>query len=360
MMRVTLHNLCKYFGDVKAVDGVNLEIGKGEFMALLGPSGCGKTTILLTIAGFYKPDKGEVRFNDQLVNNLPPRRRNIGMVFQSYALYPHMRVLDNIAFPLKLQKVPKRVWRVKAREVAELLKIADLLDRMPGQLSGGQQQRVALARALVKKPSLLLLDEPLSNLDAKLRIDMRTELKRLQKDLGITTIFVTHDQIEAMSMADRIAVLEAGKLQQVGTPGELYDTPANLFVAGFIGTPSMNFVVGELVEKDNQLFFISEGLRCLLPGEIAQMTRGGIPSRVVLGVRPEDVVIGQGEVEGEVYVVEPLGRDTLVTFRVGKISLKVLAPTSLKYEIGTRVKLDFTRGRLHLFAEDTGQVLLKG
>jgi len=323
VMKVTLHNLCKYFGNVKAVDDLNLDIGEGEFMALLGPSGCGKTTTLLTIAGFYKPNKGEVRFDDQVVNDLPPRKRNIGMVFQSYALYPHMQVLDNIAFPLKVQKVPKRVWRAKAREVAELLEIADLLDRVPGQLSGGQQQRVALARALVKEPNLLLLDEPLSNLDAKLRINMRAELKRLQKDLGITTVFVTHDQIEAMTMADRIALLEEGKLQQVGTPEELYNTPVNLFVAGFIGTPPMNFMEAELVEEAGRLYVVGEGF------------------------------------QGEVYVVEPLGRDTLVTLRIGETSLKVLAPMGVKYTIGDRIKLDLTGGRLHLFDGHTGLTLSK-
>ena len=358
-MKVTLHNLCKYFGNVKAVDDLNLDIGEGEFMALLGPSGCGKTTTLLTIAGFYKPNKGEVRFDDQVVNDLPPRKRNIGMVFQSYALYPHMQVLDNIAFPLKVQKVPKRVWRAKAREVAELLEIADLLDRVPGQLSGGQQQRVALARALVKEPNLLLLDEPLSNLDAKLRINMRAELKRLQKDLGITTVFVTHDQIEAMTMADRIALLEEGKLQQVGTPEELYNTPVNLFVAGFIGTPPMNFMEAELVEEAGRLYVVGEGFRCPLPDGTARMVRGKTPPRVVLGVRPEDVAIGQGEVEGEVYVVEPLGRDTLVTLRIGETSLKVLAPMGVKYTIGDRIKLDLTGGRLHLFDGHTGLTLSK-
>ncbi|HDM75760.1 MAG TPA: ABC transporter ATP-binding protein, partial [Deltaproteobacteria bacterium] len=251
MISVTLKNLKKYFGSIKAVDDLNLKVKEGEFMVLLGPSGCGKTTTLLTIAGFYRPTSGEVYFNERKVNNLPPRSRNIGMVFQSYALYPHMKVLDNIAFPLKLKKLPRREWHEKVKKVARLLQIDELLDRMPAQLSGGQQQRVALARALVKEPQLLLLDEPLSNLDAKLRILMRAELKRLQKDLGITTIFVTHDQIEAMTMADRIAVLRSGKLQQVGTPTELYDEPVNIFVASFIGTPPMNLISGRIEKKDS-------------------------------------------------------------------------------------------------------------
>ncbi len=353
-MRVTLYQLSKYFGPVKAVDGLDLEIAEGEFMALLGPSGCGKTTTLLTIAGFYQPTAGEVRFDGRVVNDLPPRKRKIGMVFQSYALYPHMRVLDNIAFPLKVQKVPRRKWEERARKVAALLEIDDLLDRLPGQLSGGQQQRVALARALVKEPDLLLLDEPLSNLDAKLRISMRAELKRLQKDLKITTIFVTHDQIEAMTMADRIALLESGRLQQVGAPEELYNFPGNIFVAGFIGTPPMNFLEARL--KGNEL--VGEGFRLPLPkGTHLPSTP---PPLVKIGVRPEDLVIGEGDVEGEVYVVEPLGRDVLVTLKVGPTMLKALAPPELPLKAGQQVKLDLAGGRLHLFDAETGQSLLRG
>ena len=354
-MRVTLNQLSKHFGPVKAVDNLNLEIGEGEFMALLGPSGCGKTTTLLTIAGFYKPTAGEVRFNERVVNELPPRKRNIGMVFQSYALYPHMKVLDNIAFPLKVQKAPRHIWQERARKVAELLEIDDLLDRLPGQLSGGQQQRVALARALVREPDLLLLDEPLSNLDAKLRVTMRAELKRLQKDLAITTIFVTHDQVEAMTMADRIALLEAGRLQQVGAPEELYHSPVNLFVAGFIGTPPMNFLKAKITEEGE---LTGEGFRLSLRKEM----RGHIAGRrveVIIGVRPEHVTIGTGETEGEVYVVEPLGRDVLVTLKVGSATLKALTRPEETPKAGERVKLNLLGGKLHLFDTETGQALLK-
>lgn len=358
MMKVSLHNISKHFGNVKAVDNLNLEVGEGEFIALLGPSGCGKTTTLLTIAGFYKPTKGEVRFDGRVVNDLPPRTRNIGMVFQSYAMYPHMNILNNIAFPLKIKKVSKKQWKAKALEVARLLEIAELMDRVPGQLSGGQQQRVALARALVKEPDLLLLDEPLSNLDAKLRISMRAELKHLQKDLSITTIFVTHDQIEAMTMADRIALLEAGKLQQVGTPEGLYYSPANLFVADFIGTPPMNFIEVSL-EEEEKLFVATENFRLPLSDGMAQKVRRTVTSReALLGIRPEDIVIGQGGIEGEVYVVEPLGRDVLVTIRIGKVSFKVLTPSGFKATIGEQVHLTFSTEKIYLFDKATRRSLL--
>ncbi len=358
MISVTLKNLKKYFGEVKAVDNLNLQIGEGEFMALLGPSGCGKTTTLLTIAGFYKPTAGEVYFNDRMVNDIPPRSRNIGMVFQSYALYPHMNVLDNIAFPLKLKKQPKKVWREKAVEVAKLLQIDDLLDRMPAQLSGGQQQRVALARALIKQPQLLLLDEPLSNLDAKLRIVMRAELKRLQKDLGITTIFVTHDQMEAMTMADRIAVLKSGKLQQVGTPDELYDEPANVFVASFIGTPPMNFIRGSLLKSGSSYVFECEHFRILLDEVVVRkIRRFPVTNNVILGIRPEDVEMGMGEIKGEIYVVEPMGRDTLVTVKFGDVYIKVLTSSTVKYSIGESVSLSFKSDKVQLFDGETEESL---
>ncbi|MCD6253101.1 MAG: ABC transporter ATP-binding protein [Thermotogae bacterium] len=357
MMKVTLRNLCKYFQQIKAVDGLNLEIAAGEFLALLGPSGCGKTTTLLTIAGFYKPDQGEIYFDEQLVNDLPPRLRNIGMVFQSYALYPHMNVLDNIAFPLKLQKVPKSEWKARAIEIAKLLEIADLLDRKPGQLSGGQQQRVALARALVRNPKLLLLDEPLSNLDAKLRIFMRAELKRLQKELGITTIFVTHDQIEAMTMADRIVVLREGRLQQVGTPDELYDSPANVFVASFIGTPPMNLLDAEIEVGKGDYRVKTSHFSFSLPKEIVAKIKY-IPSHgVVLGIRPEDLIIGEGNIRGLVYVVEPLGRDELVTLEAGDMRLKALVPSRLRIGLNDKIEFSFSVERVHLFDKETGKSL---
>ena len=241
-MEIRIDNLTKKFGDVVGVEDLTLHINDGEFVAFLGPSGCGKTTTLLTLAGIYKPTDGLIRFGDRVVNTVQPKDRNIGMVFQSYALYPHMTIFQNIAYPLKLKKVPKNVQNEQVRQVANVMGIGELLDRRPGQLSGGQQQRVALGRALVKEPDVLLFDEPLSNLDARLRLTMRGEIKHLQKNLGITSIYVTHDQVEAMTMADRIAVMNGGHLQAFDAPDELYDRPKTRFVAGFVGNPPMNFL----------------------------------------------------------------------------------------------------------------------
>ncbi len=355
MVRVRLENLCKYFGKVKAVDHLNLEIKDGEFVALLGPSGCGKTTTLLMIAGIYKPTKGYVYFDDQIVNDLPPKDRNVGMVFQSYALYPHMTVYDNIAFPLKLKKRPKHEIDKKVREVARFLRIEELLNRKPSQLSGGQQQRVALARALAKEPQLFLMDEPLSNLDAKLRITMRAELKRLQKDLGITTIYVTHDQVEAMTMADRIAVMNLGVLQQYGAPHELYNRPANVFVAGFIGAPPMNFIDGSLVEKEGKLIVDFGPFQITLLDDQAEVLRKmGAPSEIIFGVRPEDITVGEGDLTGEVYVVEPMGRDSIVHLNMGEgIMVRALVSGVVTMSMGENVKLKFDMSKIHIFDKKT-------
>jgi len=358
-MRVFLDRVSKHFGTVKAVDELSLEIRDKEFLALLGPSGCGKTTTLLIIAGFYRPTTGLVFFDDRVVNDLPPRERNIGMVFQSYALYPHMTAFDNIAFPLRLRKKRKKEIEKKVKAVASLLHIEEILQRRPGELSGGQQQRVALARALVKEPSLLLLDEPLSNLDAKLRIMMRAELKRLQKDLGITTIFVTHDQIEAMTMADRVAVLERGRLQQVGSPEELYNMPINLFVAGFIGTPPMNCLAAVLEEVEGKVFVRTGHFSLPLPDSVVRKIRSRLTSSaVIMGIRPEDITIGQGEIEGEIYIVEPLGKDTLVTVDIGGEIIKIIAPPGFKANPREHIRLGFSVEKIHLFDKETGQSLL--
>ncbi len=350
MVSVRLVNLTKRFGKVLAVDHLNLEVKEGEFVALLGPSGCGKTTTLLMIAGIYKPTEGYIYFDDRVVNDLEPKDRNVGMVFQTYALYPHMKVFDNIAFPLKLKRVPKEEIRRKVLEVARFLHIDDLLDRKPSQLSGGQQQRVALARALVKEPDLFLMDEPLSNLDAKLRVEMRSELKKLQKQLGITTIYVTHDQVEAMTMADRIAVLRKGRLQQFGTPDELYNRPANMFVAGFLGNPPMNFIEGTLV-RDGGLYFDFGYGRVKLPDL-------DIEGEVVLGVRPEDVIIGEGNLKAEVYVVEPLGREQLITLAMGDVHVKAVAPLSLEVKMGQKVRISFNVNKVHLFDKRTERLIV--
>jgi len=254
MAKIELKNLKKYFGNVKAVDDISLKINDGEFVVFLGPSGCGKTTTLLMLAGIYKPTSGEILFDDQVVNEVPPKDREIGMVFQSYALYPHMNLYENIAFPLLAKKLSKDKIDKKVRDVTKNLDIGKLLDRKPNQISGGQQQRVAIARALVKEPKILLFDEPLSNLDAALRAYMRAEIKKLQHDLGITSVYVTHDQIEAMTMADRIAVYNKGKLMQFDTPDNIYNRPTNLFVAKFVGTPSMNILDVEIEKLDNRIY----------------------------------------------------------------------------------------------------------
>jgi len=363
MVSVTLENISKYFGKVRAVENLNLKIEDGEFIALLGPSGCGKTTTLLMIAGIYKPSKGNIYFGDKIVNDLPPRDRNVGMVFQSYALYPHMKVFDNIAFPLKLRKEPKDFIKKKVQEVAELLKIEDLLDRKPSQLSGGQQQRVALGRALAKEPNVFLMDEPLANLDAKLRVIMRVELKRLQKRLGITTIYVTHDQVEAMTMADRIAVLSNGRLQQVGRSEELYNKPRNLFVAGFIGSPPMNFVDCIFVEEGDEAYLEAEAFRLRLTDSIKKVLKENArSSELILGVRPEDIIISERKAEGsfeaEIYAMEPLGRDVIVNLRMNDTILKMMTSSLFKGAVGEKIWVRISLDKIHIFDKKTESAIL--
>ena len=356
MVSVRLVNLSKYFRNVKAVDNLNLEIKDGEFVALLGPSGCGKTTTLLMIAGIYKPSKGFIYFDDRVMNDVPPKDRNVGMVFQSYALYPHMTVFDNIAFPLKLKKVSKDEVRRRVKEVADMLGIGELLDRKPSQLSGGQQQRVALARALVKEPDIFLMDEPLSNLDAKLRIQMRAELKRMQKELKITTIYVTHDQLEAMTMADRIAVLNKGVLQQYGEPEELYNRPRNLFVAGFIGSIPMNFIEGLLRRVDGRYIIEGPDYEFRLPDTYSSLLDDKeIGSEVIMGVRPEDIDIGSGEYMGVVYIIEPLGRDKIVHIDIGGIVIRAIAPYDYDIIEGSKVSFSIKEDKIHIFDRRSGE-----
>jgi len=362
MVGVRLENLCKYFGDVKAVDNVNLSLGDGEFFALLGPSGCGKTTTMLTIAGIYKPTSGNVYFDEKIVNDLPPKDRNVGMVFQSYALYPHMKIFDNIAFPLKLKRMQSDEITRRVKKIAEFVGISELLDRKPGELSGGQQQRAALARALVKEPSLFLMDEPLSNLDAKLRVTMRGELKRLQKDLGITTVYVTHDQVEAMTMSDRVAIMDRGRVMQVGSATELYNKPENMFVAGFIGSPPMNFIDCLTEERDGMLHLNAGAFTIDIPRDVEMTLRErALTSEVVLGIRPEDVSIQQKGllkgIDAEIYLVEPLGREVLVTLRVGDVPLRALTDR-IWTDIGGKVRINFNMQRIHIFDRKTTRILV--
>lgn len=350
-MKVRIEKLSKHFGKVVAVDNVSLEINDGEFVALLGPSGCGKTTTLLMIAGIYKPTAGTIRFDERVVNFLPPKARNIGMVFQSYALYPHMTVFDNIAFPMRLKKTPQAEIRRKVQRVAELMQIGNLLDRRPGQLSGGQQQRVALARALGKEPDLLLFDEPLSNLDAKLRLKTRGEIKRLQMDLGITSIYVTHDQVEAMTMADRVAVMHDGHLLAYDRPDELYEHPRTLFVAGFIGSPPMNLLSMRVQAEGDTVFLCDGSFRVpLTAAQRATSLANGLGEEVILGIRPEDMeIVPEGDLQASVYLVEPLGREDQVLLKAGHLDLRVLVPAPFRGEIGETVNVRINRDRLHLF-----------
>ncbi len=355
-MKVELENLTKRWGKFVGADGINLDIKDGEFVAFLGPSGCGKTTTLLMVAGIYKPSEGTIRFDGKVVNTVSPKDRNIGMVFQSYALYPHMTVYQNISYPLKLQKTPKGERKERAQSVADMMGIGDLMDRKPAMLSGGQQQRVALGRSLVKEPQLLLFDEPLSNLDARLRLSMRGEIKRLQVELGITSIYVTHDQVEAMTMADRIAVMKDGKLNAYAKPDELYDRPRTLFVAGFVGNPPMNFLNVEVTREDGEYRARAEGIDLFVPAERGE--KAAKKGEVIMGIRPEDVSIADGGTQGEVYVVEPLGRDDLVDVRIGDLEIHVLAEPTLGTKMGERTSVKFDTEEVQFFDPDTEQSLL--
>ena len=346
-MKVELENLTKKWGDVVGVDSINLDIQDGEFVVFLGPSGCGKTTTLLMVAGIYKPTTGAIRFDGRVVNQVAPKGRNIGMVFQSYALYPHMTVYQNISYPLKLKKTPKAEIQERAQRVADIMGIGHLMDRKPANLSGGQQQRVALGRALVKEPGLLLFDEPLSNLDARLRLSMRSEIKRLQVDLGITSIYVTHDQVEAMTMADRIAVINDGQLHAYDTPAEVYDRPRTLFIARFIGNPPMNFTEVEFSQINGAYHARREGLELVIPADRAEKAVG--KGSVMMGIRPEDIIVDSEGIPGEIHGVEPLGRDHLIDAKIGDTHFYLLADPSLRLKSGDTVKLGFNTKKSQFF-----------
>jgi len=359
-MEVQLENLTKKWGPVVGTEDITLDIKSGEFVAFLGPSGCGKTTTLLMIAGVYKPTAGYVKFDGRVVNRVQPKDRNIGMVFQSYALYPHMTVYENLVFPMKLNKTPAKVMKERAQRVAEMMGISQLLDRRPGQLSGGQQQRVALGRALTKEPDLLLFDEPLSNLDARLRLSMRGEIKRLQLELGITSIYVTHDQVEAMTMADRVAVMQGGHLQAYCPPDELYEKPRNLFIASFIGNPPMNFVPVEVSAENGIYHARRDEFDVVVSAERA--AKAAAKKNVIMGIRPEDMSIALAHAHegllGEAYVVEPLGRDDLVDVHIGGASMHALAEPGLKIKIGDPVRLQFNGEKVQFFDPETEDSLL--
>ena len=354
-MRVVYDDVVKKYGPVVGVDRLHLQIEAGEFVVLLGPSGCGKTTTLRMLAGLEEVTSGSIYIGEDCVNRMAPRHRDVAMVFQSYALYPHMTVGENIAYPLRVRQTPKHEIPARVLKVAELLGITELLARRPKELSGGQRQRVALARAIVRQPRIFLMDEPLSNLDAKLRLYMRGELKRLQYELGTTTLYVTHDQAEAMTLAHRVAVMDRGRLQQFDTPINIYGRPANKFVAGFLGSPSMNFLEGRLDHAERK--FVSQGITLGLGEDL--LTRLYGLERVTLGVRPEDVTLSLIEYAGgtaaRIYVTEALGNETFVFLNLGQE--KIVARTDGTRPLGmeTRVWISFNQAKLHFFDAHSGE-----
>lgn len=351
-MRIELKNVRKSFdGKVDVIKNLNMTIEDGEFIALLGPSGCGKSTTMLMLTGIYKPSGGEIYFDGQVVNDVEPKDRQIGMLFQSYALYPHMTVLNNIAFPLKQMKVPKSERIERAKEAAAMVQLEDLLHRKPSELSGGQQQRVALARAIVKEPKLLLLDEPLSNLDTRLKIEMREEIARLQKELGITTIMVTHDQEEAMSMADRVAVMKDGDLVQYSSPVELYSHPANYFVGHFIGSPPMNFFDGEVKHENQKWVFHTSSDKVELNIDANEFHLDNNEYRVKLGVRPHDIVLDthDARLRGNVLQVEPMGYNNLITLDIHGTRCRFYVDKTIIPKIGDELGINFDDRFVQLF-----------
>lgn len=347
-MNIRLENLHKKFGEVTAVDNLNLKINDGELISILGPSGCGKSTTLFLIAGLLKPDDGTIYFGDKKVTKEDPENRGIGMVFQNYALYPHMSVIDNIIFPLKMQRINKKERKIRAIEMAELTKIGDLLNRKPSELSGGQQQRVAIARALVKKPEILLLDEPLSNLDARLRIEMREEIRRIQQEVNITTIFVTHDQEEAMSISDKILLMKDGLHQQFSTPREMYSNPDNKFVAKFLGNPPINFIDAMWQDK-NQARLANSNIILDLSKYIDH--KSSQSNEISLGIRPEDFVITKKEdslISAKVVSTQIMGKEIYITATIDK-NIRIMLVTTWDSNISIGEKLYLDIKNVHVF-----------
>ena len=354
MSHVIFDRVRKVFaGGAVAVEGLDLQIREQEFISLLGPSGCGKTTTLRMLAGLEQPSSGRIRVGGRDITDLPPAKRNVAMVFQSYALYPHMSVEGNIEYPLRKRGVPKAERGALIARTLELLDLTALKDRKPRQLSGGQQQRVALGRAIVRDPEIFLLDEPLSNLDAKLRAHMRAELIELQRRLGRTMIYVTHDQLEAMTMSHRIAIMNKGVLQQLDTPDAIYRRPANLFVAGFVGAPAMNLLHGEIAGVEGGIGFVTRDLAIILPpGHTAHAALPGTGTRVRAGIRPEDVRCVPGEPNAQVTIIEPTGHESIVFFRWGETALVARVDGETRLTAGEKVRLEIRAQNLHLFAED--------
>lgn len=365
MASVTYETVTKRFGDVIAVNSLDVKIADKEFLVLVGPSGCGKTTALRLLAGLEEITEGRILIGDRVVNDVAPKDRDIAMVFQSYALYPHMSVYDNMAFGLKLRKTPKEEIKKRVNQAAETLGIENLLDRKPRQLSGGQRQRVAVGRAIVREPKVFLFDEPLSNLDAKLRVETRANLSKLHLQLQTTFIYVTHDQIEAMTMATRIAVINKGVLQQVDTPQVLYDRPDNLFVAGFIGSPAMNFFKTRLVQSDGKLYIDGGSFKLEVPESRKETYSNYVNQAVIMGIRPEDIqdpnylppgIIPQ-PVEGTVDVTELMGNEIQLYLTTGEHTFVARVDPRTRVSMGERTQLVFNMGNMHLFDPDTEQAI---
>jgi len=357
LAKLVLENVSRRFGAVEAVKSVSLSIDDGEFVVLLGPSGCGKTTTLRMLAGLEDATSGDILIGDERVNEVPARHRDVAMVFQSYALYPHMTVAENIGYPLRVRKVAKDEISRRVRRVAEMLEIDGYLGNRPRQLSGGERQRVALARAIIREPRVYLMDEPLSNLDARLRVQMRGELKRLQHELGTTTVYVTHDQAEAMTLAHRVAVMRGGLLQQFDTPMNIYTQPANRFVAEFVGTPGMNFIEGQI--DQNSRTFNGRGVSLPLDDRLLAQSDGR--ERATLGIRPEHVRVqmtaGDGWLPAVIYVTELMGNETLCFLRLGDEKLIARAPADFRAEIETPIWVRLDMDKADLFDADSGAAL---
>jgi multiple sugar transport system ATP-binding protein len=364
MAKIQINGLTKRFGTVVAVHDLSLDIADREFLVLLGPSGAGKTTTLRCVAGVEKPSAGDIAFDGQLMNTVSPAERDVAFVFQTYALYPRKTVFENIAFPLEARDLSRAQIEASVREVADKLHITRLLERRPAQLSGGEQQRVALGRAMVRRPRAFLMDEPLTNLDFKLRVEMRSELKRIHNELNTTLFYVTNDQTEAMSLADRIAVLHAGVLQQVGTPEEVYDHPVNRFVASFIGSPRMNFMPCVLRNASApELAGRAGAWRLAIPDRMRDTIRGrSAEEQLVLGVRPEDITLTNQPaadlIEASIYTIEPLGDRTIFDLRVGEEIIKVRTPPSFDAPIGSKLWMRVDTSRIHLFDPHTDQAIM--
>lgn len=365
MAEVIIKDVTKiYPGDVKAVDNIDLHIRDKEFCVLVGPSGCGKSTTLRMVAGLEEISSGTITIGSRVVNDVPPKDRDIAMVFQNYALYPHMTVYDNMAFGLKLRKFKKTEIDARVKEAADILGIHEYLERRPKALSGGQRQRVAVGRAIVRKPEAFLFDEPLSNLDAKMRVQMRAEISKLHTKLETTMIYVTHDQVEAMTMADRIVIMKDGIIQQCDEPLNVYDNPANLFVAGFIGTPPMNSFRGRIEKQDDKLLFVDESIKIILPDAWKEKAEAYIDKGAVFGIRPEDLgseeaehMKGAPKIKAKIEVVEPMGSETYLYLANGSHSFIARVDAHRHAAVGEEVDLSINMDKAHLFDAETEKVI---